>query len=98
MTRTVRQAAELLTAIAGTDPADPATAEADKRKVDYVAALDAGALKGKRLGLMRFASGFGTDAALDRALTVLRAYGAEIVEIKEFGRTEGAAASNSKCC
>jgi amidase len=34
---------------------------------------------------MRFASGFGTDPALNRALTVLRAYGAEIVEIKEFG-------------
>ena len=50
MTRTVRQAAELLTAIAGTDPADPATAEADKRKVDYAAALDPHALKGKRLG------------------------------------------------
>ena len=57
MTRTVRQAAEMLTAIAGSDPADPATAEADKRKADYVAALDAGSLKGKRLGLMRFAVG-----------------------------------------
>ena len=85
MTRTVRQAAELLTVIAGTDPADPATAEADKRKTDYAAALDAGSLKGKRLGLMRFASGFGTDAVLDQALAVLRAQGAEIVEIKELG-------------
>jgi len=85
MTRTVRQAAELLTAIAGSDPADPSTVEADRRKMDYAAALDAGSLKGKRLGVMRFASGFGTDAALGRALTVLRAYGAEIVEIKEFG-------------
>ena len=85
MTRTVRQAAELMNAIAGTDPADPATAEADKRKTDYVATLDLHSLKGKRLGLMRFASGFGTDPALDRALTVLRAYGAEIVEIKELG-------------
>jgi amidase len=85
MTRTVRQAAELLTVIAGSDPADPSTVEADRRKIDYAAALDAGSLKGKRLGVMRFASGFGTDAALDRALTVLRAYGAEIVEIKEFG-------------
>jgi amidase len=85
MTRTVRQAAELLTAIAGTDPADPSTAEADKHRVDYAAALDPQALKGKRLGLMRFASGFGTDAALDKALTVLRAYGAEIVEINKLG-------------
>jgi amidase len=85
MTRTVRQAAELLTVIAGTDPSDPATAEADRRKADYAAALDPGALKGKRLGLMRFASGFGTNAELEKALLVLRAYGAEIVEIKELG-------------
>ena len=40
MTRTVREAAELLTVIAGSDPADPATAEADSRKTDYAAALD----------------------------------------------------------
>jgi len=32
MTASVREAAELLTAIAGSDPADSATAEADKRK------------------------------------------------------------------
>jgi amidase len=85
MTRTVEQAAALLTAIAGTDPADPATAEADRRKTNYAAGLGGASLKGKRLGLMRFASGFGTDAALNQALTVLRAQGAEIVEIKEFG-------------
>jgi amidase len=85
MTRTVRQAAELMNAISGTDPADPSTAEADRRKVDYVAALEAGSLKGRRLGVMRFASGFGTDASLERALAVLRAHGAEIVAIREFG-------------
>lgn len=85
MTRTVRQAAEIMNAIAGSDLADPATAEADKRKSDYVAALDDANLRGKRLGLMRFASGFGTDPVLDRALALLRAQGAEIVEIKELG-------------
>ena len=85
MTRTVRQAAELMNAIAGADPADPSTAEAYRHEADYLATLDAASLKGRRLGLMRFASGFGTDAVLERALTVLRAHGAEIVEIKEFG-------------
>ena len=85
ITRTVRQAAEIMDAIAGSDPTDRATAEADRRKTDYVAALDGATLKGKRLGLMRFAAGFGTDPALDRALAILRAQGAEIVEIKEFG-------------
>lgn len=85
MTRTVRQAAEVMNAIAGSDPADPATSEADRRKVDYVAALDGASLKGKRLGVMRFASGFGTDAALGHAISLLRSSGAEIVEIDEFG-------------
>ena len=84
MTASVREAAELLTAIAGSDPADPATKEADKRKTNYVAALDAGALRDKRIGVMRFASGFGTDVPFERALAVLKAQGATLVEIKEF--------------
>ncbi|WP_309660616.1 amidase family protein, partial [Sphingomonas sp.] len=84
MTATVREAAELLSVIAGSDPADPATAEADRRKIDYAAALDAGSLKGKRIGVMRFASGFGTDTAFATALAILREQGATLVEIKKF--------------
>ena len=84
MAASVREAAELLAAIAGTDPTDVATAEADRRKRDYVAALDASALKGKRIGVMRFAAGFRTDAAFETALTVLRERGATLVEIKKF--------------
>jgi amidase len=84
MTASVLEAAELLTAIAGSDPADPATRDADKHKRDYAAGLDANALKGKRIGVMRFASGFGTDAAFDTALALLRQKGATLVEIKKF--------------
>src|SRR5437588_10030599 len=84
MTESVREAAELLTAIAGSDPADPQTREADKRKRDYAAGLDANSLKGKRIGVMRFASGFGTDTALETALAVLRERGATLVDIKKF--------------
>jgi amidase len=84
MTASVREAAELLSAIAGSDPADSATAEADKRKRDYAASLDANSLKGKRIGVMRFASGFGTDPAFETALAVLRERGATLVEIKKF--------------
>jgi amidase len=84
MAASVREAAELLTVIAGSDPADPATAEADKHKTDYAAALDAGSLKGKRIGVMRFASGFGTNAAFETALALLRQQGATLVEIKKF--------------
>ena len=83
MTASVREAAELLTVISGTDPQDPATKEADKRKRDYAAALDANSLKGKRIGVMRFASGFGTNAAFETALAVLRERGATLIEIRK---------------
>jgi amidase len=84
MTASVMEAAALLTAIAGTDPADPATKEADAHKSDYAANLRADALRGKRIGVMRFASGFGTDPALEAALDVLKAQGATLVDIKKF--------------
>jgi amidase len=84
MAASVREAAELLSVIAGSDPADPATTEADNRKRDYAASLDANSLRGKRIGVMRFAAGFGTDAAFDTALAVLRERGATLVEIKKF--------------
>jgi amidase len=84
MTATVREAAELLTVMAGTDAADPATREADRRKTNYAAGLDPGSLRGKRIGVMRFASGFGTDEPFERALSTLRAQGATLVEIKKF--------------
>src|SRR3954467_945307 len=71
MTASVREAAELLSAIAGSDPADPATREADKYKRDYAAALDANSLKGKRIGVLRFASTPQLDPAFDTALTIL---------------------------
>lgn len=84
MTRTVADAAVLLSAMAGSDPLDPATAEADARRTDYVKALDANALQGRRIGVMRFHAGFhdGTDAVFERALAELRAAGAELVEIR----------------
>ncbi len=83
MGRSVADVAAVLTAIAGSDPADPATAEADARRTDYTAALDANALQGKRIGVVRFMAGFhrDTDARFTEALAVLRAAGAELVEI-----------------
>ena len=84
MAASVREAAELLTAVAGSDTADPATLGADRHKRDFAAALDANSLRGKRIGVMRFASGFGTDAAFETALAALRAKGAILVDIKKF--------------
>lgn len=86
MTRTVEDAAIVLTHMAGTDPLDPATAEADARRVDYRAALDAGGLSGARIGVMRFLTPSyspETLAEFERSLDAMRAAGAEIVEITE---------------
>ena len=84
MTDSVRHAAELLTVIAGTDPADPATRDADKHKTNYAAELDAHSLKGKRIGVMRFASTEQLNPAFDTALSILRQQGAILVDIKKF--------------
>lgn len=87
MTRTVAQAAELLTVIAGSDPADTVTAEADRRKTNYARELSPDALRGKRIAVLRFAAGFGTDAVFEQALAKLRQAGAELVEVKGFKPT-----------
>jgi amidase len=75
--------AMLLTVMAGSDPADPASADADAHKTDYVKALDPQALKGKRLGVIRSFGGYNdkTQPLLEAALEVLKAQGAELVEI-----------------
>ena len=75
MTKTVTGAAMMLEAMA-TGPG----------KTNYSRLLDAGALKGVRVGVLRFAEGDNTHikARFDTALEVLRTAGAELVEIKEF--------------
>lgn len=83
MARTVADTALLLGVMAGTDPEDPWSAEADAHAADFTRALDAGALKGKRLGVVRGLAGSGekTQAPYEAALEVLRAQGADLVEI-----------------
>ncbi len=96
MTLTVRDAAAVMTVIAGSDPADPATTEADARKVDYVAALSPDALKGKRIGVMRDRVGDRADVAalFDAALKQMESLGATLVEIADSRKgTEGLGAA-----
>ena len=95
MVRSVKDAAILLAVMAGSDPADPATAPADNAKSDYVAALKPDALKGVRIGVMRFAAGFNpdTDELFEKALAVLKAQGATLVEIKEPPNKDALAAA-----
>jgi amidase len=95
MCRSVADAAVLLAAIAGSDPRDVATRTA--RTADYVAALDANGLKGARIGVAREKlTGYSeaADAALDRALAVMKERGAVIVDpadittVGKFGDAE----------
>jgi amidase len=83
MARNVKDAAMMLTVMAGSDPADPGTKDADSHKTDYAASLDTGALKGKRIGVIRGFAGYSekTKPVFDGALAVLRSQGAELVDI-----------------
>lgn len=96
MTRTVADAALLLTVLAGTDPKDPATLEADKRKTDYTAGLPAASVKGMRIGVLTRQSGShpGVNRVFDQAQADLLAAGAVLVPIDysppgEMYRDEG---------
>jgi amidase len=96
MTTTVEDAAKILTAIAGSDPADIATKDADAHKTDYAKGLSKDALKGVTLAVARFYTGYSpkTDAVFEQALKDLKAQGATLVEVKEFdegpiGKAEG---------
>ena len=83
LTRTVADAAALLTALAGEDPRDPATRGSSRHVSDYTRALDPGALKGKRLGVARKRyTGYhpGTDALFEDTLRALRDAGAVLVD------------------
>jgi amidase len=87
MGRSVADIAALLDAMAGSDPTDPATKDADRHKRGYAAAVAGASLRGKRLGVLGFArsnASAGVKTAFSRALTVLRAQGAQIVEIADF--------------
>lgn len=91
MGRTVTEVALLLTALAGIDPADPASAGAKGRiPEDYTAGLAPDALAGKRLGLVRQAMGYhpDVDAATEKAVATLEAAGAEVIDvtIETYGR------------
>jgi amidase len=83
MARTVRDAALLLTALAGVDARDEATAASRGHSVaDYTASLDPQGLRGARLGVAR--KFFGRDPRVDRlmedALAEMKRRGAELID------------------
>jgi amidase len=84
MTRSVADAALLLNGIAGSDPGDPATLEADARKVDFTAGLASASLEGVRIGVLRKQVGDNpaVERLFDLALADLVRAGAVLVSIE----------------
>ena len=87
MARSVSDVALFMNALAGVDDQDPAGPAAQGHiPADYTAFLKAGALKGKRFGVLRQAMGFhpASDEGVARAIDTIKAAGAEVVDVK-FG-------------
>lgn len=84
MTRSVADAAAVLSVIAGPDPRDPATLPAATHAAgDYTRFLDPDGLRGTRLGVPRegmFGKSPDADAAAEAAIVIMRARGAEVVD------------------
>jgi amidase len=89
MTRTVRDAAIVLAAIAGPDPRDPATADAGRAPKDYRPWLDENGLRGARIGVARKYFGFhaGVDKVMEAALAEMKKRGAELVDPADIPHT-----------
>jgi amidase len=89
MTRSVADAAAVLTAIAGVDPDDAATQAAQGHiEADYRPFLKADGLKGARIGVARKrVTGYNahTDRLFEQAIADLKRLGAEIVDPADFG-------------
>lgn len=88
MCRTVADAAALLSAMAGVDPRDPATQASTGHAVsDYTTFLDAGGLKGARIGIVRKGlMGYSpqADSIAEVAIAVLKEQGAVLVDSLEI--------------
>ena len=82
MARSVRDAALMLSAMAGSDPADAATAGTDARRRDYAAGLSTSALSGLRVAVLRPDLTPDLQARYDAALGVLRDAGATLVDVE----------------
>lgn len=95
MTRTVADAAALLTVLAGADPTDAITSQAAKEKKDYTRFLQKNGLKGLRIGVGRqyFGRNDKVDKLIEPHLQVLKDGGATLVDVtfpklRDFGDAE----------
>jgi amidase len=96
MTRSVADAAALLTVLAGIEPHDRASVAAQEHsQPDYTKFLDANGLRGSRIGVVRKYAGFNdeVDRLLNEAIDAMKHAGAEVVdplEIPTIGKFDDA--------
>lgn len=95
MTRTVADAATVLSAIIGADTSDSITTLSSKGEKNYTKFLKKDGLKGKKIGVMRqyFGRNERVDKLMERNLQVLKDGGAEVIDITiptfgKFGEAE----------
>jgi Asp-tRNA(Asn)/Glu-tRNA(Gln) amidotransferase A subunit family amidase len=106
--KSVRELTLVLDAVTGTDPADDATADADRHRTQsFTTALDPAALRGARIGVMRqlFVGVTGereVAQAMETVVAELRAAGAVVVDVsindldEEYRRARGSAPGSLK--
>jgi amidase len=85
MTRSVYDAAAMLSVMTGVDPGDAATKQsAGKIQPDYTKFLKADALKGARIGIARDFTGFDPDVdwTVNAAIVAMEKAGATVVEVR----------------
>ena len=89
MTRTVADAAIILSAITGIDPRDETTNASRGRSIDYTQFLDKTGLKGARLGVARKHFGFNehVDKRMNELLAELKRLGAVLVDPADIPTT-----------
>jgi amidase len=82
MARSVGDAAILLDAIKGADSRDAQSAAGETHHVDYAKSLDANALRGARIGIVRKMAGFSpdVDALFAKNVAALKAAGAIVID------------------
>jgi amidase len=98
MTRTVRDAAILLSILAGADSADPATAEAEGHiSKDYTQFLVADGLKGAKIGVARNFFGIhdGVDKLANTAVGMLTKPGATLVDTTDLPKPDAFSAAET---
>jgi len=99
MCRTVADAAILLSALAGPDPADAATRPAgEKGAADYTRFLDPSGLKGARIGVPRkglFGQSPAADRLVEAAIAEMKRLGAVIVDPADIETVDGFSGSDT---